>query len=195
MVDNDTVPKLVKEYNASRRDYDAKKPKEPRSITPPDSGVGNDSVPLLAQDYNSSRSNKPSPIIRTDDIIDNDSVTKPVQDYNSSRSNRPTPIRVIDDIDDIKHAEDSVVVVGKLTKIALKSRSFDLIDKNKQKISGLFQSKVTDKGIKALRGEFLNKEVMIYVKINRAKLETGKEVVSYELLNVQKPTKRKKVNP
>ncbi|NLZ94896.1 MAG: hypothetical protein GX921_03610, partial [Bacteroidales bacterium] len=103
------------------------------------------------------------------------------QDYNSSRSNRPTPIRRIDDINDINNDEDGVVVIGKLIAIDLKDRSFELIDKKKQKITGKFQSKVTNEEINNLKRNFLNKQANIHVKINKRKLETDKEIVSYEL--------------
>ena len=151
--ENDSAIAFVKDYNASRKDYDAKKPKEPRSITPPNDGNVNDSVqePLYAQDYNSSRSNK------------------------------PRPISIIDDIKDINNEEDEVVVIGKLITIDIKSRSFELIDKKKQKISGKFQQKVTNEEIKRLKSEYQNREANIHVKINKTKLETGKEVVSYQL--------------
>ena len=143
--------------------------------------LGKTSNARPAQDYNSSRSNKPSPIVKTDDEINNDSVPIPAQDYNSSRSNKPSPIRRIDNIDDIDNDEDEVVVIGKLTAIELKTRSFELIDKKGQKISGKFQPKVTNEEIKKLRHEFLNKQANIHVKINKAKIETGKIVIRYEL--------------
>ena len=79
---------------------------------------------------------------------------RPVQDYNSSRSNKPRPISVIDDINDINNDQDEVVVIGKLIIIDLKSRSFELVDKKKQKISGQFQPKVTNEEIKILRRDF-----------------------------------------
>ncbi len=141
----------------------------------------NDSLPkpLYAQDYNSSRSNKPRPIAEI--VSENDSVAKPAQDYNSSRSNRPTPIRVIDDIDDINNREEEVVVIAELITIDIKSRSFELIDKNKQKIIGKFQPKVSIKEIKQLKRDFLNKKANIYLKINKSKLGTGKGIISYEL--------------
>lgn len=143
--------------------------------------LGKTSNARPAQDYNSSRSNKPSPIVKTDDEINNDSVPIPAQDYNSSRSNKPSPIRRIDNIDDIDNDEDEVVVIGKLTAIELKTRSFELMDKKGRKMSGKFQPKVTNEEIKKLRHEFLNKEANIHVKINKTKLKTGKVVITYEL--------------
>lgn len=104
-----------------------------------------------------------------------------MQDYNSSRSNKPRPISVIDDINDINNDQDEVVVIGKLIIIDLKSRSFELVDKKKQKISGQFQPKVTNEEIKKLRRDFLNKQANIHVKIKKTKLETGKNIISYEL--------------
>lgn len=175
-INNDSVPIPAQDYNSSR----SNKPSPIRRI---DETNGNDSVPepLYTQDYNSSRSNKPSPIAWIDDKIDNDTVPRPAQDYNSSRSNKPSPIRRIDNIDDIDNDEDEVVVIGKLTAIELKTRSFELIDKKGQKISGKFQPKVTNEEIKKLRHEFLNKQANIHVKINKAKIETGKIVIRYEL--------------
>ncbi len=169
---NDTVAITAQDYNSSR----SNKPRPMSEII-----NNNDSLPkpLYAQDYNSSRSNKPRPIAEI--VSENDSVAKPAQDYNSSRSNRPTPIRVIDDIDDINNREEEVVVIAELITIDIKSRSFELIDKNKQKIIGKFQPKVSIKEIKQLKRDFLNKKANIYLKINKSKLGTGKEIISYEL--------------
>ena len=169
---NDTVAITAQDYNSSR----SNKPRPMSEII-----NNNDSLPkpLYAQDYNSSRSNKPRPIAEI--VSENDSVAKPAQDYNSSRSNRPTPIRVIDDIDDINNREEEVVVIAELITIDIKSRSFELIDKNKQKIIGKFQPKVSIKEIKQLKRDFLNKKANIYLKINKSKLGTGKGIISYEL--------------
>lgn len=169
---NDTVAITAQDYNSSR----SNKPRPMSEII-----NNNDSLPkpLYAQDYNSSRSNKPRPIAEI--VSENDSVAKPAQDYNSSRSNRPTPIRVIDDIDDINNREEEVVVIAELITIDIKSRIFELIDKNKQKINGMFQPKVSIKEIKQLKRDFLNKKANIYLKINKSKLGTGKEIISYEL--------------
>ena len=169
---NDSLPKplYAQDYNSSR----SNRPTPIRDLV-----TGNDTVAITAQDYNSSRSNKPRPIAEI--VSENDSVAKPAQDYNSSRSNRPTPIRVIDDIDDINNREEEVVVIAELITIDIKSRSFELIDKNKQKIIGKFQPKVSIKEIKQLKRDFLNKKANIYLKINKSKLGTGKEIISYEL--------------
>ena len=182
---NDTVPKPAQDYNSSRSN-------RPTPIAWTDLATGNDTVPkpLYAQDYNSSRSNKPRPIVNI--VTVDDTVPKPAQDYNSSRSNRPKPIRVIEDIEDINNEEDGVVIVGKLIKITPNSRSFELIDKNKRKIIGQIQSKITDKEIKQLKRKFENKKSMVYVNIKRIQLEKGKVSVSYELLKIQKHNKRKK---
>ena len=151
--------------------------------------IENDTIANPAQDYNSSRSNKPRPVF---DIVENDTVSRPAQDYNSSRSNRPKPIRIIDDIEDISNDEDGVVIIGKLSKLTPNSRTFQLIDKNKETISGKFESKISDKEIKQLQRKFEKKKAMIYVNIKRIKLETGKETVNYELLQIQKYNKLKK---
>ena len=201
--ENDSVPKPVQDYNSSRsnkprpiidtaekdtvqgplhaQDYNSSRSNKPSPIAWSDIETGNDSVPRPVQDYNSSRSNKPRSVREIDDIIVNDSLPIPVQDYNSSRSNKPKPIRRIDDINDIDNDEDGVVVIGKLTAIDLKARSFELMDKKGRKMSGKFQPRVTNEEIKKLRDEFLNKEANIHVKINKTKLETGKVVISYEL--------------
>ena len=216
---NDTVPKPAQDYNSSRsnkprpmseivdkndndtlprplhaQDYNSSRSNRPTPMSEIADKNENDSVqgPLYAQDYNSSRSNKPSPIAWSDSVIGNDTVPKPAQDYNSSRSNRPTPIRVIDEIDDITDEENRVVVIGKLSTITLKSRSFELIDKNKRKITGQIQSQITDKEIKQLKRQFENKKVMVYVDIKRVQLDSGKEAVSYKLLKIQKQNKKNK---
>lgn len=174
-IDNNSVPMLMHDYNSSRSN-------RPTPIAWTDAATGNDTVPvpLYAQDYNSSRSNKPRPVF---DTTEKDTAQVPLhaQDYNSSRSNKPSSTRRIDDINDIDNDENGVVVIGTLTTIDLKSRSFELIDKNKQKITGQFQPRVTNGEIKKLRREFLNKKANIHVKINKTKLETGKEIIDYEL--------------
>ena len=197
---NDTVAITAQDYNSSRsnkprpmseiinnndslpkplyaQDYNSSRSNKPRPIA--EIVSENDSVAKPAQDYNSSRSNRPTPI--RDLVTGNDTVAITAQDYNSSRSNRPTPIRVIDDIDDINNREEEVVVIAELITIDIKSRSFALIDKNKQKIIGKFQPKVSNKEIKQLKRDFLNKKANIYLKINKSKLGTGKEIISYEL--------------
>ena len=204
-IDNNSVPMLMHDYNSSRsnrpkpiawtdaatgndtvpvplyaQDYNSSRSNKPSPMREIDDTNANDSVPRHAQDYNSSRSNKPRPVF---DTAEKDTAQVPLhaQDYNSSRSNKPSPIRRIDDINDIDNDENGVVVIGTLTTIDLKSRSFELIDKNKQKITGQFQPRVTNGEIKKLRREFLNKKANIHVKINKTKLETGKEIVDYEL--------------
>ena len=175
-IDNDSVPKPAQDYNSSRSN-------KPSPIAWKDVVTENDTVQRPAQDYNSSRSNKPSPMREIDETNENDTVPGPLyaQDYNSSRSNKPSPIRIIDDINDIDNDEDGVVVIGKLTEIDLKARSFELTDKEGQEISGKFQPKVTNEEIIKLRHEFLNKQANIHVKVNKTKLESGKVVVNYEL--------------
>lgn len=171
------------------QDYNSSRSNRPTPIAWSDFTTGNDTIPNPAQDYNSSRSNKPRPVF---DIVENDTVSRPAQDYNSSRSNRPKPIRIIDDIEDISNDEDGVVIIGKLSKLTPNSRTFQLIDKNKETISGKFESKISDKEIKLLQRKFEKKKAMIYVNIKRIKLETGKETVNYELLQIQKYNKLKK---
>lgn len=199
---NDTVPQPAQDHNSSRSN-------RPSPIAWVFDTNGNDTVPtpVYAQDYNSSRSNKPSPIAWVVDTSGNDTVPTPLfaQDYNSSRSNKPSPkawvngkpvyildknsnksnrskpIRIIEDIDDINNEEDEVVVVGKIIAINLKSRSFLLIDKQQQKISGQFQQKVSNEEIKELSRYFLNKQANIHVKINKTKMQSGKEIISYKL--------------
>lgn len=84
--------------------------------------------------------------------------------------------------------------MGLIKNITLDSRSFELIDENKQKIIGQFQDNTTDKEIIDLKRKFENKKAMIYVNVRRKVLDIDKEVFSFQLLKMQQHNKEGKFN-
>ena len=179
-VDTDTIQAPAQDYNSSRSN-------KPSPVAAPVERVDTDSISAPAQDYNSSRSNMPSPVAAPVDRVDTDSVPAPAQDYNSSRSNKPSPISVVDVIDDIDNDDDGVVIIGELSGISSATRQFELTDKNKKKIIGIFKSEISDIEINTLKREFENKKAMIYVRINKSH---DNEAIVYEFLKIQKHNKR-----
>ena len=79
--------------------------------------------------------------------------------------------------------EEGVVEIGTLKRILLKVRTFEFIKDNSDIITGNLHATLSDKQLTEYKKKYLNNACKIVLLVRKTRYASGKEEVSYEILN------------